>query len=119
MTLESSKRRDFLALAFISKSISKKLLIKWIINWTNQFAVDNFGFNSEKYGIIRYKRLSRPVTKWGSQRPPLMAINMTTTKLIRHFDFTAPQKFAGRKISDSRENRLHDKTRGKEIKLSL
>ena len=31
MTSESSKRRDFLALVFISKSISKKLLIIIII----------------------------------------------------------------------------------------
>ena len=31
MTSERSKRRDFLSLIFISKSISKKLLIKMII----------------------------------------------------------------------------------------
>ena len=36
MTSERSKRRDFLTLVFISKSISKKLLIKNVEdNWRN------------------------------------------------------------------------------------
>ena len=35
MTSERSKRRDFLALLFISKSISRKLLIKTTFLWMN------------------------------------------------------------------------------------
>ena len=40
MTLERSKRRDFLSLIFISKSISKKLLIKILTHVSYYLASD-------------------------------------------------------------------------------
>ena len=37
MTSERSKRRDFLSLIFIAKSISKKLLIKMPSDWLSYY----------------------------------------------------------------------------------
>ena len=62
MTSERSKRSDFLSLIFISKSISKKLLIKKLqkkSNYSNKRRIGR-GFKkrrgaySRKYGTKRY-----------------------------------------------------------------
>lgn len=58
--------------------------------------VDNFVFNSEEYGITYYKRLPGPVTEWESQRPPSMAMKITTTK--KSAILVLPQTFRGRKM---------------------
>ena len=62
MTSERSKRRDFLSLIFISKSISKKLLIKILYNYYYYYYLD------QNTSLKSYKKLHTKLSKISMKR---------------------------------------------------
>ena len=119
MTSAGSKRRDFLSLVFITKSISKRLLLnkKVIGKFKDKAAgkpiLEFGGLKSKMYSYIKedYEKVQLQITKVGDRFKFQMVKAREDEKFIKKYEETGDKKAKGVKKNVIRREIFHSNYR--------